>query len=169
MMQEYPRGLSYRPFAIRFAFTANHSLDECKTLLTQTEVTPRKGMRWLGAAYLEFKFPITDGDVWTFDGAQGPRSSMVVARGNFQRIDVNTTSVIGYCDARFSLYITLLQTIIGVLIILVVFFDGTLDELLASVVIGLLWLLSVFVNRALARRKAQAAARTIDETLKRSR
>src|SRR5258708_18940326 len=166
MMQEYPRGLSYRPFAIRFAFTANHSLDECKTLLTQAEVTPRKGMRWLGAAYLEFKFPITDGDMWTFDAAQGPRSSMVVARGNLRRVDVNTTSVIGYSDARFSLYITLLQTIIGVLIILV-FFDGTFDGLLASVVIGLIWLLSVFVNRALARRKAKALALTIEETLKR--
>src|SRR5260370_8999669 len=111
MMQESPRGLSYRPFAIRFAFTANHSLDECKTLLTQAEVVPRKGMRWLGAAYLEFKFPVTDGDVWTFDGAQGPRSSMVLARGNLQRADVNTTSAIVYCRAIFSLSYTSLHTI----------------------------------------------------------
>ena len=159
MQPEYPRGLSFRPFAIRFAFTTNHSLDNCIALLSEAQIIRGYWSRLLGRTFLTFRFTPNSLDLCDFDAERGPRNYRVIARGYLQRIDVNTCSVIGYCDAPLWFYIVLaLGTVLGIFWSFKVSLDFT-------IIIGVLFFVGAVANILIMRRKAQQLARIIEEPL----
>ena len=158
-LQKYPGNLFLRPFAIRFAFTTNHSLLDCETLLSQAQVTPTAWQRWLGATSLTFKLHIRDGILRGFDAKRGPRRNRVICKAYLQRIDGNTTSVVGYCDAPMWTYFCWLLFLIYWIIL------SFVSTFYTTIIVVVIFFAILFANVLITRRKATQLVEIIETTL----
>jgi hypothetical protein len=169
IVQGNPPRFFVTPSAVRINFTANYPLDTCKELLTRAEVTPSRWSTFWGASYLKFRFSTVDADLCTFEAKRRVRKTVIKARGYVQKIDEDSTSVVGYADTKISFYVVML---ISMLISLGVsmfiaghIYNGSSDSILVAGVLLIAFATVTSINLVIIRRDVKALARIIEETL----
>ena|SRR5216683_4375895 len=161
MMQPYSPRASFSLFAVRIAFTTNHSLETCKDLLLRRRISTSL---WKGSN-ISYRFKPKNADVWEFYADRAVIKTTVFAKGYFQRIDGATTSVTGYSDTGTSFYWTPILGLIFGIVLAASIYNGTKDGLYVASAIVIGDSLAMAWNLLLTRNKAKELARIIEETL----
>ena len=155
----------HSPLAVHINFTANYPPDVCQERLLKLQETPSTWGRLTGAASLRFSFRPISETLWDFHAWKRVGRIEVEAVGDFQKIDRETTAVVGFADCNLSLYVFLTLLMVIGLGVAIRIYNGSRESLCISSALVIASILGVVVNILIVRGRAKDLARTIEETL----